>query len=108
MSLVMVYSWLASGHVTAVDRHAGTGDKAGFRPDQISHHGGDLCRAAHAPERDQRLYRLRDAGSHGRVAADGNNATALPHVGSGSLDGNHHSAHIDGQYAVEIFHAEFQ
>ena len=47
----------ASGHVTAVDRHAGTGDKAGFRPDQISHHGGDLCRAAHAPERDQRLYR---------------------------------------------------
>jgi hypothetical protein len=26
----------ASGHVTAVDRHAGTGDKAGFRPDQIS------------------------------------------------------------------------
>jgi hypothetical protein len=37
-----------------------------------------------------------------------NDATALPHVGSGSLDGHDHSAHIDGQNAVEIFHAVFQ
>jgi hypothetical protein len=32
-----------------------------------------------------------------------------PHpVGSGSLDGNDDSSHIDGQHAVEIFHAVVQ
>ena len=46
-------------------------------------------------------------GSHGSVAADSDDATALPHVGSRSLDGDDDSAHIDGQHAVEVLHAVF-